>query len=220
MSVTADGLCIIDVLIKDSGPSANVSYSELRRAANLLRLHCVSGRSQGGISTGLGNVEELISIAACSIISNGPATLGDGQNVDLVMASYVPNVDCKNYPGPPTENCQTIVNSMPASKYQKSWGTAHAPLNADITLPRTLRESKSNLGKNQSYHQFAECFQIAGRKCMAIIETLGPTDVSSWYEIWQAVVALEGICVRNGLVGTARQRGMWLCILNHVCNKY
>lgn len=43
---------------------------------------------------------------------------------------------------------------------------------------------------------------------MAKIETLGPTDVSSWYEIWQAVVAVEGMCVRNGQVGTARDRGM------------
>lgn len=64
MSVAADGLCIIDVLIRDTVPSVKVSYSELRKAANLLRLHCVSGRSQGGIATGLGEFEELISIAA------------------------------------------------------------------------------------------------------------------------------------------------------------
>lgn len=185
-----------------------------------MRLHCVSGRSQGGIATGFGKLEKLISIAARSITSNGPATLGDGQNVDLVMASYVPNVLCKDSPGPPIENCQTIVNSMPATRYEKWWGTAHAPQRADITLPRTLLECKSNLGRNQSCHRFAECFRIAGRKCMAKIETIGPTDVSSWYEVWQAIVALEGMCVRNGQVGTAGKRGMWLCLLNYVCNEY
>lgn len=163
--ISSDGRCIIDVLIKDSSPSANVSYSELRTAANLLSFHCVNRRSQGGIVTGL----------------------GDGLHVDLIMASYVPDVYCEDSPGPPTENCKTIGNSMPATSYEKLWGTAH-DFHADITLPRTLLEP--------------------GRRCMAMIETLGPTDVSSWYDIWQAVIALDGMCVRNGQVGTARRRGL------------
>lgn len=147
MSVTADGRCIIDVLIKDSSPSANVSYSELRTAANLLSFHCVNRRSQGGIVTGLGKFEEFISIAAYSVISDGFATTGDGLHVDLIMASYVPDVYCEDSPGPPTENCKTIGNSMPATSYEKLWGTAH-DFHADITLPRTLLERKSTLDRN------------------------------------------------------------------------
>jgi len=44
---------------------------------------------------------------------------------------------------------------------------------------------------------------------VAIIRTSGGfgTDVSSWYEMWEAIQAVNGMCVRLGLVGTAVHRG-------------
>ncbi|KAL9051217.1 MAG: hypothetical protein Q9206_004783 [Seirophora lacunosa] len=44
---------------------------------------------------------------------------------------------------------------------------------------------------------------LGNRKCAAVIRTTGPTDISSYYEIWESIVAITGVCVRRGLVGTA-----------------
>lgn len=44
------------------------------------------------------------------------------------------------------------------------------------------------------------------------MKTTGITDVSSFYEMWEAVVAVNGLCVRFGRAGTAFLRGMFLLL--------
>lgn len=51
---------------------------------------------------------------------------------------------------------------------------------------------------------------LASRQCVAVVLTTGLTDVSSFYEIWEAVVAVNGMCVRSGHSGTAFLRGTYL----------
>ena len=43
--------------------------------------------------------------------------------------------------------------------------------------------------------------------CSITIDIDAPDDVGSWYDIWQAVVALDGMCARSGKVGKARFLG-------------
>ena len=45
-------------------------------------------------------------------------------------------------------------------------------------------------------------------QCAATIQTSGATDQSSWYEMWEAIVAVNGICVRFGNLGIALARGL------------
>lgn len=51
---------------------------------------------------------------------------------------------------------------------------------------------------------------IAGGACRLEISfdesRLNPVQFSSWFTIWQAVVAINAMCVRNG------QRGRWLSV--------
>lgn len=44
---------------------------------------------------------------------------------------------------------------------------------------------------------------------MAAIFTTGITDTSTYYEMWEAVVAVTGMCVRAGYSGTAFLRGSY-----------
>ena len=46
------------------------------------------------------------------------------------------------------------------------------------------------------------------RKCMAKVEITGPPALESWYHIWEEMVAIEGMCTRAGLSGTASALGM------------
>ena len=41
------------------------------------------------------------------------------------------------------------------------------------------------------------------RLCVLEVDTTGPLEKVSWYDIWAAVVAVNGICVRNGKTGKA-----------------
>ena len=43
--------------------------------------------------------------------------------------------------------------------------------------------------------------------CYLEVDTMGPVDKVSWYDIWAAVVAINGVCVRNGKTGKATSLG-------------
>ena len=48
---------------------------------------------------------------------------------------------------------------------------------------------------------------LADDKCVAQIFSTGPSDVSRWYHMWEAVTAIYSICVRAGLSGSFRGLG-------------
>lgn len=52
---------------------------------------------------------------------------------------------------------------------------------------------------------------------MGAIRTIGGEDQSSYYEIWEGVQAIIGMCIRFGNWGRAIKRGMcaeYECVLN------
>ena len=48
---------------------------------------------------------------------------------------------------------------------------------------------------------------LATGKCTITIDVTAPEDASSWYDLWQTAVALNGMCARSGKVGKARLMG-------------
>ena len=47
----------------------------------------------------------------------------------------------------------------------------------------------------------------ATHTCVISIDVTAPDDIASWYDLWQAAVALDGMCVRDGRVGKSRFLG-------------
>lgn len=43
--------------------------------------------------------------------------------------------------------------------------------------------------------------------CLLEVDTTGPIEDVSWYDIWAAVVAVNGMCVREGKTGNATGLG-------------
>lgn len=43
--------------------------------------------------------------------------------------------------------------------------------------------------------------------CVLGVDTTGPVESVSWYDIWAAAVALTGMCVRRGKIGKATGLG-------------
>ena len=43
--------------------------------------------------------------------------------------------------------------------------------------------------------------------CILEVDTTGPVEIVSWYDIWAAVIAINGMCVRIGKTGKATGLG-------------
>ena len=62
---------------------------------------------------------------------------------------------------------------------------------------------------------------LATNTCAISIDITAPDDEASWYDLWQAAVALDGMCARVGRTGKARFLGrsrlFWMvCRSKHV----
>ncbi|KAI4235495.1 MAG: hypothetical protein LQ349_003120 [Xanthoria aureola] len=105
----------------------------------------------------------------------------------LILTSYVPVVQCQiKGPQPSRASCTFLTQLMTSSVTPRTFGLP-ADAKADVKLPAYFHEPS--------------------RKCVAAIFTTGITDTSTYYEMWEAVVAVTGMCVRAGYSGTAFLRG-------------
>ncbi|KAL8738329.1 MAG: hypothetical protein Q9181_000872 [Wetmoreana brouardii] len=114
--------------------------------------------------------------------------IGTDGALGLIMTSYVPRVECDaEVPVPPIGNCKNnLIDRMMTSSVQKYFGNKRDRYGRpDIILPKFLRE--------------------IGGKCMAVLQSLGDTDLSSWYQIWEGAQAVYGMCLRFGRTGRARR---------------
>lgn len=136
------------------------------------------------------------------------------------MTSFQPRVQCRRGQAPPLSNCWHLADTMKTTQEKNTWGNPGDP-NAFIRLPKPLYEGLISL--NAPIFNFAIILPIASeipiltpkshnlgnRKCAAVIRTVGPTDVSSFYEIWENIVAVNGMCVRFGHLGSALAVGVY-----------
>ena len=44
-------------------------------------------------------------------------------------------------------------------------------------------------------------------ECTIVIDSTVPDDSARWYDLWQAAVAVDGICARKGQAGEAKFLG-------------
>ncbi|CAD6587534.1 MAG: hypothetical protein ASARMPRED_003174 [Alectoria sarmentosa] len=110
-------------------------------------------------------------------------------NFQLTMKSYSPPfIRCSNTAPaarPVSTSCQVIINTMKASVDLTTFG-AVGIFGVEEYLPQVLTE----------------------RKCSFTVDTTAPDDAASWYDLWQAAVALDGMCARTGRAGKSRFLGI------------
>ncbi|CAL8575085.1 hypothetical protein XPA_001029 [Xanthoria parietina] len=95
------------------------------------------------------------------------------------MTSHVSTVTC--LPRAISENsCRSILDDMRVSRSTSSFGRNGR---ADVKLPFLL------LSRD--------------RRCKVIIDTNSRTDQASWFQMWEAVQAMYGMCYRFGRGGRA-----------------
>lgn len=94
---------------------------------------------------------------------------------------------------------------MPIGKLSRRFGPRGTP-GIDVPLGLVLGSGPPFLLICVEFEDRLRVPAVA-ESCEIAIETTGPVDTASWYSIWEAVVALEGMCERAGKVGTAYALG-------------
>lgn len=79
---------------------------------------------------------------------------------------------------------------MSASEEMQKFGPVEIP-GVEVGLPQTwLASGSARLGS-----------------CVVVVNTRGPLDTASWFEMWAGAGAVGAICVKRGLVGISTGQG-------------
>lgn len=124
------------------------------------------------------------------------------------MQQYYPNVQC----WPPTRPsralnttaCQILLNGMLTTTSTQIFGERGTP---GVEVPLTQRFSSGRLPTQdllKALHVSARLtVPTANGDCSIAILMDGPPVLLTWHDIWGAAVAVAGMCVSSGKLGTA-----------------
>ncbi|KAG6997546.1 RCC1 repeat-containing protein C10F6.04 [Physcia stellaris] len=122
---------------------------------------------------------------------NGGHALGLGEKDDfnLALRGYIPpSVRCtRKVPSlrPVLTDCQTLIGDMNVISWPMRFG-ARGAQGVQEVLPKTLREGGCQI-----------TFSAPANR----------EDTASWYDLWQAAVAMNGMCVQQGRSGVTAGLG-------------
>ncbi|KAL8690467.1 MAG: hypothetical protein Q9218_004090 [Villophora microphyllina] len=145
--ISADGQCIIEIILKDKARYGFARWIEISSAARDMYFGCVASRGQGSIATDIGPDE----------------TLG------LIMTRYTPQVTCLSVRDVPSmRNCKSLLDNMGTSSIPRLYGDPKDK--PDVDLPQSLRDAENkcqllirtpNPGATQDWSSWYEIWEGA-----------------------------------------------------------
>ncbi|MCJ1451984.1 hypothetical protein MMC28_002324 [Mycoblastus sanguinarius] len=130
------------------------------------------------------------------------AKTGGDNNLNVVIASYRPTVRCDrtSTAGPPWESCIKVFAAMNADRAPLVFGDPQDP-RVQVPLPLTLPGDSSG-------------------RCKVEVNKVGPSTTSTYYHLWEAVMAVGTMCLRSSqkggkASGIGARGNMYLTLSNH-----
>ena len=202
MASVADGRCIFDIIKSQNTAVGHANIWEFRTAAARLAHLCLGNKNRrGGIATNIGKFALIETFSA-------ERKTGSEGRLGLIMTSYSPNVNCVNPPAPLSlarHSCGSIISQMPTTLGLTSFiptGQAYG----GVKVPHIFNSRKSQYVRKLLTHWLTPCPQV-DRRCQSTVTISTDRDFASWYHIWEAVVAIDGMCGRFGQIGLAHSIG-------------
>ena len=130
----------------------------------------------------------------------------------MAIANYdIPQIRCDKDPGkgPPWRSCAHIFADMKATTTRQVFGRGSEP-RVEVSLPRVLKASMYSPCECHVYVSLVVRsidHATADARCMIEIGIQGKATTTSWYEIWEAVMAIVAMCVRADKGGKAYRIG-------------
>ena len=135
---------------------------------------------------------------------------GDNQ-LAVVMGSYkAPSeIQCRGNLLAPS-SCEAVLEEMNAGTAVQTFGPHPKPL-VTVPLPYILWSGKLAIQLFSSYVRSSLTrYRTDDSRCQVQIfstSSASASDKASWYEVWEATVAIWSVCVRNHKGGTLRDIG-------------
>ena len=137
---------------------------------------------------------------------------GEGGNLEIKIFSFKPKVQCYGRVNRQTmvPSCNSLANEMNASSKLTPFVSSLWTTDSILLPHTTLDPGTSPKTSSVMFQQELALIQMvkAGGGCRLELSfdprIRDPIQFSSWFTIWQAVVAINSMCIRNG------QSGRWL----------
>ncbi|KAG6986474.1 hypothetical protein G7Y79_00082g100900 [Physcia stellaris] len=178
--ISSDGLCVFDIFIPNNHVADWARMNDFNEAAAHLTDECLSEGgepSEGGIATGIGLHSHL----------------------SLIMTSYKPTVRCSNPVAHEPRDCDEILLTMLTSRGTQTFGPAGVP-GVQVHLPFEMANGTLSPYPSPNYEA------VPLSTFVALSFTRAPA-LASWYQIWEEVVAVEGMCADEDREGMAYSIG-------------
>ncbi|KAL8821487.1 MAG: hypothetical protein Q9191_007294 [Dirinaria sp. TL-2023a] len=113
--------------------------------------------------------------------------LGDDENVAIVLGTYQPSIRCLGTIAA-WESCPAILYSMEATTRSEVFGLGSDP-RSEVVLPAIVSSDRG--------------------LCEMRVFTTRDSDTTSWYELWEATVALYHACAKQDKGGVFSRLGQF-----------
>ncbi|KAK4691823.1 hypothetical protein P7C71_g5261, partial [Lecanoromycetidae sp. Uapishka_2] len=123
------------------------------------------------------NAEAVLNICVKGSPNQGGVATNLGENgaLSIRMTPYRPNVQCEGPgTGPPPMTCRRILDVLPVDGTQRKFGRVEDP-EVQVVVPQK--------------------WTTVAQRCAVTLNTISSTDVSDWYKLWAAAIAVEVMCV-------------------------
>ncbi|KAL8769811.1 MAG: hypothetical protein Q9194_005332 [Teloschistes cf. exilis] len=164
--ISKDGLCIVEVVLKDKARYGRAKWSEIAKAAVDMYFGCVVPKGEGSMAMDIGKPSISHSSYFLPTTNNGKITLcpfrpppssvpalfsrladstsliqtGEDKTLGLIMTSYTPRVTCLSVRDvPPISNCKAILDKMFTSPIPRVFGIP-GKAKPDVPLPKLMQE--------------------------------------------------------------------------------
>ncbi|KAL8832473.1 MAG: hypothetical protein Q9191_000243 [Dirinaria sp. TL-2023a] len=191
-TLSADGNCVIEVVVDPSRVSAEASEKEVTIGARAVVQNCIYRKipSFGGIAKGLGD-------GGVAVLVRRGGQLAQCHGRTRLPSSFV-------------DSCRTILDTMEVDRTPREFGKDHV----DVELPYVVDSGEWETKPVDRYISSltATSHNTDDQKCFLAITTSGPNVRASWYDIWSAAQIVAGMCSARGKPGTFELGGRSSCL--------
>ncbi len=129
------------------------------------------------------SVRALIDICVRGSPNEGGVVTNLGQNGGLAVrvTPYRPKVQCGDRgSAPPFMTCRELLDRLPTTGVQERFGPIDDP-SAQVVIPKYFTDDDE--------------------RCGLTVATIDSTDVTDWYKVWAATIAVQVMCIEARKAG-------------------
>ncbi|KAL2049305.1 hypothetical protein ABVK25_010402 [Lepraria finkii] len=111
------------------------------------------------------------------------ASVGFNKNIIVIVRQYTPNVKCGKEYGlpPPVGSCPPVQLLLPVDGEVLRFGPTGIGMNNQVITPKTI--------------------SIPRNPCRILVDVAGPSDTTTWFDLWEALVAINVMCLGKNQAG-------------------